>query len=97
MTKFLCTKCSGFYNLDCTLETNSPYGLPDRCPFGVIKCGISWEIVEERSGKSGVEIEPQSDPRSACINQHGLGRSIVAEGRSPPGLIEGKPRSDPKI
>ena len=45
MTKFVCTRCSGFYNLDCKLETNT-YTLPNRCPFGVVRDGITWEAVD---------------------------------------------------
>jgi len=94
MTKFLCTKCSGFHNLDCILETNSPYGLPDRCPFGVIKFGISWEVVEEPPGQAGLAVEPRRDPQPAGIGRAGGGNPIIAEERKPMGLFEGKHLSD---
>ncbi len=78
MTKFLCTKCSGFYNLDCKLETDSPYGLPDRCPFGVIKFAISWEVVgEESQSEAGMTVEPLRSTQSGCIGQRGIGSSIT--------------------
>ena len=71
MTKFLCTKCSGFYNLDCTLETNSPLGVPDRCPFGVLKCTITWEIIDDAPLKTVTAPEPQPASQPACVNQTG--------------------------
>ena len=80
MTKFLCTKCSGFYNLDCTLETNSPYGVPDRCPFGVLKCTITWEIIED----TPPETLPTPEPQPAGASQssaNGIGTPIAVNDR----------------
>jgi len=89
MTKFICTKCSGFYNLDCTLETNSPYGLPDRCPFGVIKFGISWEVIEESPVNDRITAGSPPDPLPAVMSPH-----VPVRNRKSAGFSEGKFRSD---
>ncbi|GEM_PF-3702783 len=95
MTKFLCTKCSGFYNLDCTLETNSPLGLPDRCPFGVMKYGITWEVVEEFPGKDGLPTGSPSDQRPVAMSPPGPVCTGTSPGRKLLEYLEGKPLSDP--